>query len=226
MFDSQLYRKLSLAAAVLGFITMAGCSGQRGPVANAGSAQPANGAASKAAAANAEPAQPAGGAVSNAGAADAEPAQPAGGAASKAAAASPASASAGAAKPLHLVTLPKGTEITATVEQTLASNKNHSGDPFAARIVRPVKVGGQIVLPRGTEVTGSIYEVKKNELKVVLDSVVRHGVYCDLITHSRRPSDKDQPKRRGPKQKDNSTLSARTRLTFKLSKAAAIPVKA
>jgi len=50
-------------------------------------------------------------------------------------------------------------------------------------------------------------------------------VDCDLSTHSRRPSDKDQPKRRGQK-KDNSKLSARTRMTFKLSKAAAIPVKA
>src|SRR5262249_21588989 len=132
-----------------------------------------------------------------------------------------------ATPPLHLVTLPKGTAITATVERTLASNKNHSGDPFAASILRPVKVDGKTVLPRGTQVTGSVYEVKKHELKVVLDSVVINGVYCDLSTHSRRPSDKDQPKGAGQKQKkDNSVLSAKTRLTFKLSKAASIPVKA
>ena len=117
------------------------------------------------------------------------------------------------------------TEITAKVQQTLASDKNHWGDPFAASIVRPVKVDGKTVLPRGTEVTGRVYEVTKDELKVVLDSVVVHGVYCDLSTHSRRPSDKDQPKRRGQK-KDNSKLSVRTRLTFKLSKPASIPVKA
>jgi hypothetical protein len=141
--------------------------------------------------------------------------------------ASPAGASPDVTRPLHLVTLPKGTEITATVRQTLATDKNHSGDAFAARIVRSVKIDGRTVLPRGTQVTGSVYQVKKNELKVVLDSVVINGVFCDLSTHSRRPSDREQPNRAGQKQKkDNSILSARTRLTFKLSKATSIPVKA
>ena len=127
---------------------------------------------------------------------------------------------------LHLVTLPKGTEITATVGQTLASNKNHWGDSFAASIARPVKVDGKTVLPRGTEVTGRILEVKNRELKVALASVVVDGIYCDLATNSRRPSDKDQPKHSGRKRKkDNSTLSARTRLTFKLSKPATVPAK-
>lgn len=161
--------------------------------------------------------------------ANSQPAQAAGQATGSAATATPGgpAADAHATQPLHLVTLPKGTKITATVRQTLATDKNHWGDPFAASIVRPVKVDGKTVLPRGTQVTGSVYEVKKHELKVVLDSVVINGVYCDLSTHSRRPSDKDQPKGAGQKQKkDNSVLSARTRLTFKLSKAASIPVKA
>jgi len=58
-------------------------------------------------------------------------------------------------------------------------------------------------------------------------SAVIDGVYCDLATNSRKPSDKDQPKNSNRKKnKDNSTLSARTRLTFKLSKAATIPAKA
>ena len=204
MFDSQLYRKLSLTAAVLGLLTVAGCSNQPGTVASSRSAGAASGSASAAAP------------VSAAG-------NPAG---------SPAGDPADATQPLHLVTLPKGTEITATVGQTLASAKSHWGDSFAASIARPVKVDGKIVLPRGTEVTGRIFEVKRDELKVVLSSVVVHGVYCDLATNSRRPSDKVQPHRKGQKnnarkqKKDNSTLSARTRLTFKLSKAVTIPTKA
>ena len=187
MFDSQLYRKLSSTAAILG-LTLAACSNQRGVV---GSRQSVH----------------AGGDDAAANSADATP-------------------------PRRLVTLPKGTEITATVGQTLASNKNHWGDSFAARIARPVKVDGKTVLPRGTEVTGRILEVKNHELKVALASVVVDGIYCDLATNSRRPSDKDQPKHRskrndGRKQKkDNSTLSARTRLTFKLSKPATVPAKA
>jgi glucose/arabinose dehydrogenase len=204
MFDSQLYRKLSFTAAVLGLLTVAGCSNQPGTVASQKTAGAASGNASAAAAANP--------------AASPE--------------VSPAGSPADATKPLHLVTLPKGTEITATVGQTLASAKSHWGDSFAASIARPVKVNGKTVLPRGTEVTGRIYEVKKDELKVVLSSVVIHGVYCDLTTNSRRPSDKVQPKRNGQKintrkqKKDNSTLSASTRLVFKLSKPVTIPTKA
>ena len=140
--------------------------------------------------------------------------------------------SANATQPLQLITLPKGTMITATVGQTLASDKNHWGDAFVASIARPVKIDGKTVLPQGTEVTGRVLEVKNHELKVVLSSVVVHGVYCDLATNSRRPSDKDQPNHKGGKngsrkqKKDDSTLSARTRLTFKLSKPATIPGKA
>jgi hypothetical protein len=196
MFDSQVYRKLSLTAAVLGFLTVAACSNQPGMVASRQSVPAAGGAASGAATVN------------------------------------PAGDFADATQPLHLVTLPKGTEITATVGQTLASDKNHWGDSFAASITRPVKVDGKTVLPRGTEVTGRILEVKNHELKVVLSSVLVHGIYCDLATNSRRPSDKAPPKHKSERnngrkhKKDNSTLSARTRLTFKLAKPATIPAKA
>ena len=197
MFDSQLYRKLSLTAAALGFLTAAGCSNQPGTVASR------------------------------------QPVRAAGGTASGAATVSPAGDPADATQqPLHLVTLPKGTEITATVDQTLASSKNHWGDSFEASIAKPVKVDGKTVLPRGTAVTGRIRALKDNELKVVLTSVVVHGIYCDLATNTRRPSDKVQPKRKAQKnsgrkqKKDNSTLNARTRLTFKLSKAVTIPAKA
>lgn len=190
MFDSRLNRKLSLAAAALGFLTVAGCSGQPGMVANSQSAQAAGGAAAKAAMGTA-----------------ADPGT--------------------AVKPLQLVTLPEGTALTATVEQTLASDKNHWGDSFTANLTKPVSLDGKTVLPRGTEVTGRVQKVKKHELKVVLTSVVVHGVYCDLATNSRRPSDKDQPKNKNQRRKkDNSKLSARTRLTFKLAKPATIPVKA
>lgn len=156
-------------------------------------------------------------------------AQAAAAAASKPATVNPTGNPADATQPLHLVTLPKGTQITASVGQTLASDKNHWGDSFAASLARPVRVDGKTILPRGTEVTGRILEVKTHELKVVLSSVVVDGIYCDLATNSRRPSDKDQPQQKkdnGPKHKDDSKLSAKTRLTFKLSKPATIPVKA
>ncbi|HKW31715.1 MAG TPA: hypothetical protein VJN92_01840 [Candidatus Acidoferrum sp.] len=199
MFESELYRKLSLMAAALSFLTAAACSNQPAKEADQRSTQ-APGQATSSAAPSAATVSPTG---------------------------NPATNPADATQPLHLVTLPKGTKITASVGQTLASDKNHWGDSFAASLARPVKVDGKTVLPRGTEVTGRILEVKSHELKVVLASVVVDGVYCDLTTNSRRPSDKDKPKHSNRKQnKDNSTLSARTRLTFKLSKPATIPAKA
>ena len=118
MFDSQLYRRLSLAAAVLGFLIAAACSNQ--PSISRQSVHAAGGAASGAATVNT------------------------------------AGDVADSTQALHLVTLPSGTEITATVDQTVASNKNHWGDKFEATIARPVKVDGKIVLPRGTEVTGRV----------------------------------------------------------------------
>ena len=190
MLESKLYRKLSLTAAVLGFLTAAACSNQPAVVDSSHPAQAAQDAAT--------------------------------GAAPGAATVSPAAAT----QPLHLVTLPKGTQITATVRQTLNTDKNRRGDTFSARLAQPVKVDGKTVLPRGTAITGRITKLRTYELKVALSSVVVDGIYCDLDTNSRRPSDKE-PKPVNQKQyKDNSTLSARTRLTFKLSKPATVPAKA
>ena len=177
MFDSKLNHKLSLAAAVLGLLTAAGCAEQ--PVTVASS----------------RPAQAAGQATSS------------------------------ATQPLHLVTLPKGTKITATVRQTLNTDKNRRGDAFSARLAQPVKVDGKTVLPRGTAITGRITKLRTYELKVALSSVVVDGIYCDLDTNSRRPADKEPMPINRKQYKDNSTLSARTRLTFKLSKPATVPAK-
>lgn len=210
MFDSKLNHKLSLAAAVLGLLTAAGCAEQPATVAKA----------------NSQPAQAAGQATSSA-ADSAAPVNPASPAADpiRAATASPG-ANTHATQPLHLVTLPKGTQITATVRQTLNTDKNRKGDAFSGRLAQPVIVDGMTVLPRGTPITGRITKLRTSELKVALSSVVVDGIYCDLDTNSRRPSDKE-PKPINQKQyKDNSTLSAKTRLTFKLSKPATVPGKA
>lgn len=133
-----------------------------------------------------------------------------------------------------VITVPKGTQITAIVGQTLHSSKTHEGDTFAASLVAPVKVNGKTVIPKGAHVTGKVVEAKKNELKVELASVVVHGKSYDLKTNSRRPSDKvktasakssDKSKEKGKEKKDNSTLAVKTELTFKLSKPVAVPVK-
>lgn len=213
MFQSQFSRKLGLALAVVGLIAAGGCSGQQDE-------QATNKAPGANQAAKAAP----------------KPAP-------KAAAVKPAVAkgetpkatpvSAKATQPTGpVITVPKGTQLTAVVDQTLRSTKNHEGDTFAASLVAPVKIDGKTVLPKGAHITGKVVHVKKNELKVELASVTLHGKAYDLQTNTRRPSDKvkvkssdkntDQSKE---KKTDNSILGAKTELTFKLSKPVIVPVK-
>lgn len=154
----------------------------------------------------------------------------------KAPAAKPVAVSAKATQPAQLITVPKDTAITATVGETLASDKNHAGDSFAARLSTPVEVDGKIVLPKGARVTGRVVKVKKHELKVALASIVVRGKSYDLETNSVRPSDKNPPRdtandgsgdqnTKHKEKKDNGTLPAQTQLVFKLVKPVSVPVK-
>ncbi len=140
-------------------------------------------------------------------------------------------------QPTTLVTVPKGTAISATVGQTLASNKNHVGDTFAASLSTPVKIEGKTVIPKGAKVVGRVVKVKNKELKVTLASVELHGKSYELETNSVAQSAKNQAKN-SPKdsakakgktdkkdKKDVTTLPAQSHLSFKLAKAVTIPVK-
>ena len=193
MFDSQVHRKLWLAVAAAGLLTVAGCSNQ---ATNEDAATPKKAETPKA-----------------------------------------ASVSSKAPQPTTLVTVPKGTAISATVGQTLASNKNHVGDTFAASLSTPVKIEGKTVIPKGAKVVGRVVKVKNKELKVTLASVELHGKSYELETNSVAQSAKNQAKN-NPKdsaktkgktdkkdKKDITTLPAQSHLSFKLAKAVTIPVK-
>jgi outer membrane murein-binding lipoprotein Lpp len=193
MFDSQVHRKLWLAVAAAGLLTVAGCSNQ---ATNEDAATPKKAEAPKAASVPSK-----------------EP------------------------QPTTLVTVPKGTAISATVGQTLASNKNHVGDTFAASLSTPIKIEGKTVIPKGAKVVGRVVKVKNKELKVTLASVELHGKSYELETNSVAQSAKNQAKN-SPKdsakakgktdkkdKKDVTTLPAQSHLSFKLAKAVTIPVK-
>jgi hypothetical protein len=169
-----------------------------------------------------------------------QPANEAAGAPKKAATPKPVTVSAKVTQSPQLITVPKGMAITATMGQTLATDKNHPGDSFAARLSAPVKIDGKTVLPKGTRLTGRIVTVKKRELKVTLASVVVHGKSYDLETDSIRPPKQSQPKNtdkasaaatdknakdQSKDKKDITTLPAQTQLTFKLAKPFTVPVK-
>lgn len=242
MFHSQLYRKLSLATAAIALLTVAGCKSE--PASEAtnqapSQAQPAPQPAKKASPAPAKAAKTA--------AAKPAPARPAPTKATQAKAkanasapAKPVAVSAKSTQPVQFVdmTVPKGTAITATVGQSLASDKNHAGDKFVASLAEPIKVDGKTVLPKGAHLKGRVVAVNKHELKVTLASIIVHGKSYNLATNSVRPADKDQLRLNAPaaespddgnadqkQKKDSGTLSAKTHLTFKLAKPITVPVK-
>ncbi len=145
-------------------------------------------------------------------------------------AAKPAAAEAKAAEPAAMITLPKGTAISAAARQTLATDKNKVGDTFAASLTEPIQVDGKTVIPKGAQVTCRIVKVKKHEIKVTLASVEIHGKSYPLDSNS-IAGPKSQPKTdakdaaKTKANKDVTLLAAKSKLTFKLAKPATIPVK-
>ena len=213
MFSSQINRRLWLAAGAAALFAVAGCSNQ-----------PADQATNQA------PNQPARKATDT----------PKKTAANKPAAAKPVSVSAKVTEPPQLVTVPKGMAITATVGQTLATDKNKPGDSFAARLSAPLQVDGKTVIPKGARLTGHVVTIKKHEMKVTLASVVLHGKSYDLETNSIRPpkktpaknNDKNNDKNSANyttaakgQDKNNITVPVKTQLTFKLAKPVTVPAR-
>jgi len=222
MVNFQGQRKLFLAVAAAAVLTVAGCS-------NSPKDQATNHAAAKKVA---NPAKPASGKVAApkpaVKKADAAKPAPAKGAAPKQVA-----VSSKVTQQTTLVTVPKGTAISATVGQTLLSNKNHSGDSFAAILSSPVKVDGKTVLPKGAHVTGRVVSVKKAgpaQLTVALSSVDVNGKSYKLVTDPINRSGKVQAKNdagdsEAAKAEKPVSVAAESRLKFKLAKPVKIPVK-
>lgn len=55
--------------------------------------------------------------------------------------------------------LPEGTRIALQLNTNLSTKQNREGDTFTAVVTTPVILGGQIVIPRGSTVSGSISRV-------------------------------------------------------------------
>jgi hypothetical protein len=195
VFNSQVHRNYWLALAAAAVLTAAGCS------------KTATDEASNTAK-------------------EAETAKPAA-AAKPAVAAKPA---AKAAEPATMVTLPKGTAISAAARQTLTTDKNKVGDSFAATLTAPIQIDGKTVIPTGAQVTCRIVKVRKHEVKVTLASVIIRGKSYALDSNSiagPKSEAKNDSKAtdKANANKDVTLLAAKSKLTFKLVKPVAIPVK-
>lgn len=109
-------------------------------------------------AATAQPAAPA--PVASAPAAT--PAPAAGTPAASSASAAPPTAAAPPAPTFREVTIPAGTALSVTLSNALASNKNKVEDAVRGAIAKPVIIAGVTALPKGTEIRGSVLDVKES----------------------------------------------------------------
>ena len=104
----------------------------------------------------------------------------------------PASASGGGtATPPAPVTLPRGTILQVSLDQTLASDKNHSGDGFQATLAKEIVVDGRTLVPRGAHVIGRVTQARASgrlktpaSLVITLASIEVAGQSYDLTTNS------------------------------------------
>ena len=89
------------------------------------------------------------------------------------------------------ITLPTGTAIHVTLDQSLASNRNRSGDDFEASLSQPVVVNGKTVIPKGARVRGIVVDAKESgrlqgvaRLQIELRAVEVGSKSYDLETSS------------------------------------------
>src|SRR6266853_2785586 len=240
MFNSQRIPKLFLVAASAAFLAIAGCSKQAEQATNQAPPPPKKAVTAKSANKPAAPKlaakKPDSVKVVAAKTPAAKPAVASTKTASnKTVSAKPVSSKVVSSKSTQqttFVTVPKGTAVRATVSQALASNKNHSGDSFAAILSSPIKVDGKTVIPKGAHVAGRVVSAKKSgpaELTVALTSVQVDGESYKLATEpinrSGKAPAKDASDTESAKPEKDITVPAQSHLKFSLAKPAKIPVK-
>jgi hypothetical protein len=90
------------------------------------------------------------------------------------------------------VTLPDNTAIHVTLNQTVASDLNRSGDHFAATVSEPIVVSDKTVIPRGAAVEGVVIDAHESgrlkgraRLRLALESVTVDGKSYNIRTGAR-----------------------------------------
>src|SRR5262249_52891864 len=80
------------------------------------------------------------------------------------------------------ITIPEGSPFEVILDETLASNRNHAGDNFAASLSQPVVQDGKTIIPAGAHVAGRVVDAKDSgrlhvpaRLSVALSSVEVDG---------------------------------------------------
>lgn len=87
------------------------------------------------------------------------------------------------------VTLPAGTEIQVRLDQSIATDRTTSGDPFQATVAVPILIDGKTVIPANAPVKGRIVSVRESgrlagvaRMRLELNSVEVNGTEYELRT--------------------------------------------
>jgi hypothetical protein len=98
---------------------------------------------------------------------------------------------ASAAASSSTVTLRAGTALQITLDQSLASDKSHSGDGFRATLVRAIELGGKMVLPKRARILGKVTQARASGrletpalLVITLTAIEVDGANYDISTSS------------------------------------------
>ena len=100
------------------------------------------------------------------------------------------------------ITIPEGSPFEVTLDETLASNRNHAGDLFAASLSEPIVEDGKTIIPAGAHVAGRVVDAKDAgrlhvpaRLSVALSSVEVDGKSYDIDTGTIRKTGQNHNKR-------------------------------
>ncbi len=87
------------------------------------------------------------------------------------------------------VMVPAGTEIQVKLDQSIATDRTTSGDPFQASVAEPVMIDGKAVIPKNALVRGQIVSVRESgrlagvaRMRLELRSVEVNGTEYELHT--------------------------------------------
>ncbi|MFB3922275.1 MAG: hypothetical protein ACE145_11175 [Terriglobia bacterium] len=87
------------------------------------------------------------------------------------------------------VMLPAGTQIQVKLDQSIATDRATSGDPFVATVAEPIQVDGKTVIPANAPVKGRVVSVRESgrlkgvaRMRLELQSIEVNGKEYDLHT--------------------------------------------
>jgi len=100
------------------------------------------------------------------------------------------------------VVVPAGTVLTVRTNEALSTKNVKTGTAFTGTVMTPISIEGKTVIPKGSDVTGTVIDAKKAgkfkggaALNLALDSVIVRGHHYNIVTEYYAQESKGKGKR-------------------------------